>query len=65
MSKSGPVLRVLEKDTENRWSVPADSSSTDAQYANFKAGELYVNAHSTTNAGGGDLRPCSARMACP
>ena len=44
---------------------PADSSSTDAQYAIFKAGELSANLHSTTNAQGGDLRPCSARMACP
>ena len=43
------LLLTLKKDTENGWSVPADSSLTDAQYASFKAGELYVNVHSTAN----------------
>ena len=43
------LLLALKKDTENGWSVPADSSLTDAQYASFKGGELYVNVPSTAN----------------
>jgi hypothetical protein len=32
--------------------VPAGSKLTDAQYASFKAGNLYVNVHSPDHKGG-------------
>jgi hypothetical protein len=44
--QSGPPIITLDKGANGVWSVPAGSTLTDAQYASFKAGNLYVNVHS-------------------
>lgn len=58
--KNGPVVVPLTKSGDNTWSVAAGAKLTDAQYAAYKAGELYVNVHSAQNKGGeirGQLKP--------
>lgn len=59
--KNGPVIVPLVKSASgNVWSVPAGAKLTDAQYASYKAGELYVNVHSAKYKGGeirGQLKP--------
>jgi hypothetical protein len=58
--KNGPVVVPLSKNGENMWAVPPGVKLTDAQYAAFKAGDLYVNVHSAENQGGevrGQLKP--------
>ena len=50
--KNGPPIITLEKKGEDEWVVPAGSKLTDAQYASFKAGNLYVNVHSADHKGG-------------
>jgi len=57
--KNGPVIIALTKDGDT-YTVPAGAKLSDAQYASFKAGNLYVNVHSAANAGGemrGQLKP--------
>jgi CHRD domain-containing protein len=57
--KNGPVIVTLTKG-DNAWSVPAGTKLTDAQYKAYKAGDLYINVHSTANKGGeirGQLKP--------
>lgn len=49
--KNGPIIIPLTKGPNN-WSVPAGAKLTDAQYASFKAGNLYVNVHSAANKSG-------------
>jgi CHRD domain len=44
---SGPPIITLEKSADGVWSVPAGAKLTDEQYASFKAGDLYVNVHSS------------------
>jgi len=44
--QSGPPIITFDKGADGVWSVPAGSTLTDAQYASFKAGNLYVNVHS-------------------
>ena len=51
-AKNGPVIVPLTKGPDNTWSVPAGSKLTDAQYASYQAGNLYVNVHTPTNKGG-------------
>lgn len=48
-AKNGPVIIPLTKGPDNTWSAPAGAKLTDAQYASFKAGNLYVNVHSAAN----------------
>lgn len=58
--KNGPVAVGLTKTGDKVWSVPAGAKLSDAQYAAFKAGELYVNVHTAANKGGeirGQLTP--------
>ena len=57
--KNGPVIIVLTKAGDT-YTVPAGAKLTDAQYASFEAGNLYVNVHTAANAGGeirGQLKP--------
>ncbi len=51
-AKNGPVVIPLTKGPDSTWSVPAGAKLTDAQYASFLAGNLYVNVHSAVNKGG-------------
>ncbi|MGV3742540.1 MAG: CHRD domain-containing protein [Burkholderiaceae bacterium] len=44
--KDGPVVIPLEKSSDNTFSVPANTKMTDAQFAAFKEGNLYINVHS-------------------
>jgi hypothetical protein len=46
--KNGPVIVKLQKDGD-AWSVPAGTKLTAAQFASFKAGDLYVNVHTAEN----------------
>jgi hypothetical protein len=58
--KNGPVAVPLTKSGDNAWSVAAGAKLTDEQFKAYKAGELYVNVHSTENKGGeirGQLKP--------
>ncbi len=51
-AKNGPVIIPLSKGPDNTWSVPAGAKLTDAQYASYQKGNLYVNVHSAANKGG-------------
>ncbi len=44
--KNGPVIVPLTKTGDNAFGVPAGAKLTDAQYASYLAGNLYVNVHS-------------------
>lgn len=49
---NGPVIVPLTKTADGVWSVPAGARLTDAQYASYVAGDLYVNVHSAAFPGG-------------
>lgn len=44
--EAGPPIITLTKGADGTWTVPAGSKLTDEQWADFKAGKLYVNVHS-------------------
>jgi hypothetical protein len=57
--KNGPVIVPLTKSGDT-YAVPAGAKLTDAQFASFQAGNLYVNIHTAANPGGevrGQLKP--------
>ena len=57
--KNGPVIIPLTKNGDT-YTVPADAKLSEAQYASFQAGNLYVNVHTAANPGGelrGQLKP--------
>lgn len=49
---NGPVIVPFTKTGDNTFAAPADAKLTEAQYASYKAGNLYVNVHSAKNPGG-------------
>ena len=49
---NGPVIVPFNKTGDNTFEAPAGAKLTDAQYASYKAGKLYVNVHSAKNPGG-------------
>lgn len=49
---NGPVVVPLTKTGDATWSVPAGTKLTDAQYATYQAGGMYVNVHTAANPGG-------------
>ncbi len=49
---NGPVIVPFTKSGDNMFDAPAGAKLTDAQYAAWKAGNLYVNVHSAKNPGG-------------
>lgn len=50
--KNGPVIVPFTKGADNTWAIAPGAKLTEAQYASYKAGNLYVNVHSAANKGG-------------
>jgi CHRD domain len=57
---NGPIIIPLTKTSDTVWVVPAGAKLTDAQYASYKAGNLYYNFHSEAHRSGeirGQIKP--------
>ena len=57
---NGPIIIPLTKTSDTVWVVPPGAKLTDAQYASYKAGNLYYNFHSEAYRSGeirGQIRP--------
>jgi hypothetical protein len=52
MGVNGPVIVPFTKSGDNQFIAAADAKLTEAQYAAYKAGRLYVNVHSAAFPGG-------------
>ena len=50
--QSGPPIITLTKGADGSWTVPDGSKLTDAQFASFTSGNLYVNVHSADHKSG-------------
>src|SRR5215208_8346859 len=50
--KNGPVIVPFTKAADGTWSTAPGAKLTDAQYASYLAGNLYVNVHTPANKGG-------------
>ena len=50
--KNGPVAVPLSKGGDDSFMVPPGAKLTDAQYASYQAGNLYINVHSAAHASG-------------
>src|SRR4051794_20874487 len=58
--EAGPPIITLTKGANGNWTVPAGSKLTDEQWADYKAGKLYVNVHTDQHKPGeirGQLKP--------
>ena len=44
--EAGPPIITLSKGADGTWTVPEGAKLTDEQWADYKAGKLYVNVHS-------------------
>ncbi|MFL6603554.1 MAG: CHRD domain-containing protein [Steroidobacteraceae bacterium] len=58
--EAGPPIITFTKGADGAWTVPAGSKLTDGQWADYKAGKLYVNVHSEQHKPGeirGQLKP--------
>ena len=49
---NGPVIVPFTKTGDNTFGAPDGAKLTEAQYASYKAGNLYVNVHSAKSPGG-------------
>ncbi|HKW80881.1 MAG TPA: CHRD domain-containing protein [Casimicrobiaceae bacterium] len=49
---NGPVIVPFTKTGDNTFAAPEGAKLTEAQYAAYKAGDLYVNVHSAAHPGG-------------
>lgn len=52
VGKNGPPIITLVKAGDDSFTVPADAKLTEAQYASYLAGNLYVNVHSAKSPNG-------------
>jgi hypothetical protein len=57
---NGPIVVPLVKGADNVWTAPGGTALTEAQFAAFKAGNLYFNIHSEAFRSGeirGQIKP--------
>ncbi|MHB1092605.1 CHRD domain-containing protein [Thiobacillus sp.] len=52
VGKNGPPIITLTQTASDSFAVPAGARLTDAQYASFTSGKLYINVHSARHPGG-------------
>ena len=59
---NGPVIVPFTKTGDNTFVAPEGAKLTEAQYASYKAGKLYVNVHSAKNPGGERARAAQREL---